>query len=85
MQIVEEKAQILKIVHSLLKSRAGTSRHAPPPCYGWFSPRKVAPPTLLWSFPSMADLLVGLIFVLMVLAPAIVASLQSASWSDEEE
>jgi hypothetical protein len=33
----------------------------------------------------MADLLVGLIFVLMVLAPAIVASLQSASWSDEEE
>jgi hypothetical protein len=33
----------------------------------------------------MADLLVGLIFVLMVLAPAIAASLQSGNWSDEEE
>jgi hypothetical protein len=33
----------------------------------------------------MVDFLVGLIFVLMVLAPAIVASLQQAAWSDEEE
>jgi hypothetical protein len=48
-------------------------------------PLKSGPPTLLWSFLSMADFLVGLIFVLMVLAPAIVASLHSASWSDEEE
>ncbi len=33
----------------------------------------------------MNDLLVGLIFVFLVLAPAIIASLQCARWSDEEE
>jgi hypothetical protein len=33
----------------------------------------------------MVDFLTGLIFVAMVLAPAIVASLQRTSWSDEEE
>jgi hypothetical protein len=31
------------------------------------------------------DFLTGLIFVVMVLAPAIVASLQRASWSDGED
>ncbi len=33
----------------------------------------------------MNDLLVGLIFVFLVLAPAILASLHSARLSDEEE
>ena len=33
----------------------------------------------------MGDFLVGLIFVLMILAPAIVASRQHALWSDGED
>ena len=36
------------------------------------------------SFPSVIDFCLGLIFVLMVLAPAIVASLHQASWQDED-
>lgn len=36
------------------------------------------------SFSSVVDFLLGLIFVLMVLAPAILASLQRASWTDED-
>jgi hypothetical protein len=33
----------------------------------------------------VGDFLVGLIFVMMILAPAIVASLQHARWSDGED
>jgi hypothetical protein len=48
-------------------------------------PQKSSDPQPAWSLCTVDDFLVGLIFVFMVLAPAILASLQSSRLTDEEE
>jgi hypothetical protein len=82
MPLNDLKPENLENVVEISRRNSATHPHV---WYCLSSPRKSGAPQPPWSFSTVDDFLVGLIFVLMVLAPAILASLQTSRWSDEEE